>query len=102
MQDEPAHWKGYYSQLHSKAVLDMYYSLSDRLRYYWPHPAINDAVNIMLVNLSNVNIPLGMISQYFPEQFQRVLANKSLLQPKNLIINRIQDVLSLYAAGCDQ
>ncbi|MBA7802798.1 tagatose-bisphosphate aldolase subunit GatZ [Citrobacter freundii] len=102
MQDEPGYWKSYYSPLHSKAVVDMHYSLSDRLRYYWPHQAINDSVNKMTTNLSNTDIPLGMISQYFPEQFQRVLADKTQLQPKNLIITRIQDVLSLYATGCDQ
>lgn len=102
MQDEPGYWKSYYNPLHSKAVIDMHYSLSDRLRYYWPHQAINDAVNKMTDNLSKADIPLGMISQYFPDQFQRVLADKSLLTPHNLIITRIQDVLSLYASGCNQ
>lgn len=101
MQDEPGYWKNYYSTLHSKAMIDLHFSLSDRLRYYWPHPTINKAVNKMFANLESVTLPLGVISQYFPEQFQRINAKQIPLTPKNLVLFRIQDVLRLYAYGCD-
>ncbi|MCQ4969273.1 MULTISPECIES: tagatose-bisphosphate aldolase subunit GatZ [Atlantibacter] len=101
MQDEPGYWKNYYSTLHSKAMIDLHFSLSDRLRYYWPHPTINSAVNTLFANLEKVSLPLGVVSQYFPEQFQRINAKQIPLTPKNLVLFRIQDVLRLYAFGCD-
>jgi D-tagatose-1,6-bisphosphate aldolase subunit GatZ/KbaZ len=100
MQDEPNYWKKYYSPVHSKAVIDIHFSLSDRLRYYWPHERIEQAVNKLFANLENVNLPLGILSQYFPEQFQRILSQELTATPEALVINKIQDVLRAYAYGC--
>lgn len=100
MQDKPQYWKDYYSPVFSKALIDIQFSLSDRLRYYWPDERINQAVATLFTNLSSVDIPLGAVSQYFPDQFQRVLKDKQNYQPRNLVLTRIQDVLGLYASGC--
>ncbi|TKI04084.1 tagatose-bisphosphate aldolase subunit GatZ [Martelella alba] len=100
MQDEPDYWKNYYSPLHSKARVDMHFSLSDRLRYYWPHVRINKAVDKLFANLEGIALPLGIVSQFFPEQFQRVLRQEAVLTPMNLVLLRIQDVLRLYRYGC--
>ncbi|EAV1661745.1 tagatose-bisphosphate aldolase subunit GatZ [Klebsiella variicola] len=102
MLDEPQYWKDYYSKTFSRAAIDRHYSLSDRVRYYWPHSDINHAVEKMLDNLSQVEIPLGMISQFFPEQFQNILSGQTEIKPEALIIKRIQNVLALYSAGCNQ
>ncbi|OAT52873.1 tagatose-bisphosphate aldolase subunit GatZ [Providencia heimbachae] len=102
MLDEPKYWKDYYSPIYSKAAIDRHYSLSDRLRYYWPHTEINNSVEKMLSNLSQVEIPLGIVSQLFPEQFKNILSKKIILTPKNLIIAHIQSVLALYSFGCNQ
>ncbi len=102
MQDEPEYWKKYYSPIHSKAVIDIHFSLSDRLRYYWPHDRIALAVNKLFDNLNNVALPLGVLSQYFPDQFQRILNKELTGTPKELVLSKIQDVLRAYAYGCDQ
>lgn len=101
MQDKPEYWKDYYSPVYSKALIDIQFSLSDRLRYYWPDERINQAVATLFDNLNQIVLPLGAVSQYFPEQFQRVLKDPANGQPKALVLNRIQDVLRLYASGCD-
>ncbi|BBU82720.1 D-tagatose-1,6-bisphosphate aldolase subunit GatZ [Escherichia coli] len=62
MLDEPQYWKKYYRTGFNDSLLDIRYSLSDRIRYYWPHSRIKNSVETMMVNLEGVDIPLGMIS----------------------------------------
>lgn len=64
MLDEPQYWKKYYRPGFNDSLLDIRYSLSDRIRYYWPHSRIKNSVETMMVNLEGMEIPLGMISQY--------------------------------------
>lgn len=100
MQDEPEYWQKYYSSQHSKAMVDLYFSLSDRIRYYWPHKRIQSAVKKLLKNLSDTEIPLGLLSQYLPEQVQKVLQGTLKSSPDALITDKIQQVLADYAYGC--
>ncbi|GKX61176.1 tagatose-bisphosphate aldolase subunit GatZ [Leminorella grimontii] len=102
MLDEPGYWKKYYSDVFSHSLLDIHFSLSDRIRYYWPHQRINQSVDTLMANLQNVRIPLGLVSQYFAQQFERVMENKLRLTPENLVMDKIQDVLRAYAYGCGE
>lgn len=102
MQDEPKYWKKYYDPRHSKAMIDLHYSLSDRIRYYWPEARISRAIDKLVTNLSAVQIPLGMLSQYFPLQFSRLLTGECETDPHSLIRDKIQEVLRAYAYGCDE
>lgn len=101
MLDEPGYWKKYYRPAYSQALVDIHYSLSDRIRYYWPNNRINNAFDHLIGNLSGFEIPLGLLSQYMPKQFQRVLSGSLRSDPHYLIIDKIQDVLRDYAYGCD-
>ncbi|MWT91401.1 tagatose-bisphosphate aldolase subunit GatZ, partial [Escherichia coli] len=42
--DEPQYWKKYYRTGFNDSLLDIRYSLSDRIRYYWPHSRIKNRV----------------------------------------------------------
>ncbi|WP_233119079.1 tagatose-bisphosphate aldolase subunit GatZ [Aggregatibacter actinomycetemcomitans] len=102
MQDEPKYWSKYYSPQHSKAMIDLHFSLSDRIRYYWPNERINSTVEKLIANLSAENIPLGLLSQYLPDQYRKVLLEKIPAKPTALILDKIQQVLSDYAFGCNE
>ncbi len=39
MRADPKHWRGHYAE-GDQLDLDLQYSLSDRIRYYWPYPAV--------------------------------------------------------------
>ena len=65
-------------------MVDIHFSLSDRIRYYWPHPRIRQSVEKLIANLSTTSLPLGLIAA----------------TPQNLIIDKIQDVLRAYRFGC--
>jgi D-tagatose-1,6-bisphosphate aldolase subunit GatZ/KbaZ len=100
MLNEPDYWKKYYRPTWSQAMVDIHFSLSDRIRYYWPHPRIRQSVDKLLANLDSLTLPLGLISQYMPVQFERVTAQTLAPTPQALVIDRIQDVLRAYRYGC--
>ncbi|MCL7791367.1 class II D-tagatose-bisphosphate aldolase non-catalytic subunit, partial [Pasteurella multocida] len=102
MQDDPKYWQKYYSPPHSKTMVDLHFSLSDRIRYYWPNERINQAVEKLRQNLDDVTIPLGLLSQYLPVQYRKVLSDEITAKPTTLIIDKIQQVLSDYEFGCHQ
>ncbi|NCG52881.1 tagatose-bisphosphate aldolase subunit GatZ [Serratia fonticola] len=100
MLDEPDYWKKYYHPTFSRSLIDLHFSLSDRIRYYWPHPRIAQSMTTLLNNLDQQEIPAGLLSQYFPLQYQRVMERKLAKQPHALMIDKIQDVLRAYRFGC--
>lgn len=100
MQDNPKYWSKYYSPQHSKAMIDLHFSLSDRIRYYWPNERINHAVEKLIQNLSDTSIPLGLLSQYLPDQYRLIVEGILKAEPNELILNKIQQVLANYAFGC--
>lgn len=100
MLDEPGYWKKYYNPTFSLSLIDLHFSLSDRIRYYWPHVRINRAMDVLIANLQSTDIPLGLLSQYLPAQFERVMAGELNSDPHELIIDKIQDVLRAYHFGC--
>lgn len=102
MLNEPGYWKKYYRPTWSEAMVDIHFSLSDRIRYYWPHPRIRQSVEKLIANLSATTLPLGLLSQYLPLQFERVLHNEIAATPQNLISDKIQDVLRAYRFGCSE
>lgn len=101
MLDEPGYWKKYYRPAFTQSLVDIHYSLSDRIRYYWPNGRISDALSALIANLDRQAIPLGLLSQYLPKQFDRVLSGYLAADPHSLIIDKIQDVLRDYAWGCN-
>lgn len=100
MLNEPDYWKKYYRPTWSQAMVDIHFSLSDRIRYYWPHPRIRQSVDKLIANLGTLTLPLGLVSQYLPVQFERLTAQTLAATPQDLILDKIQDVLRAYRYGC--
>jgi len=66
MLAEPKNWKHYYSGDELALHFQRHYSLSDRIRYYWPEPEISAAVERLLAALAESKIPPPLIHQYLP------------------------------------
>ncbi|HFE64129.1 MAG TPA: hypothetical protein ENK14_06910, partial [Caldithrix sp.] len=73
------------------------FSFSDRLRYYWPEPKVKAALDLLLQNLSEVTIPLSLLSQYLPLQYRRIRQGKIRNSPVSLILDKIMEVTGSYA-----
>lgn len=100
MRRDPRHWSAYYTDPLSES-LDLQYSLSDRIRYYWVVPEVLAACETMLANLSRHPIPLALLNQYLPEQYPAVRAGLLANEPRELVFDAVAHVLEGYAAACD-
>ncbi|HVN53288.1 MAG TPA: class II D-tagatose-bisphosphate aldolase, non-catalytic subunit [Anaerolineaceae bacterium] len=97
MLTHPEHWQRYYPGAPAEQRLMRRFSLSDRIRYYWPRPAVQAAQERLLANLSQAAIPPGLANQFFPDE---VDLSGDPPAPDDLIYRRIRRVLEDYRAAC--
>jgi D-tagatose-1,6-bisphosphate aldolase subunit GatZ/KbaZ len=102
MLREPGNWMSYYAGDPVEQKLLRLYSYSDRVRYYWHRPEIAAAVTRLISNLSSVTIPESMLSRYLPAQYLRRRKHEIAGDPVSLIVDKVRDVLRIYAAGCNE
>jgi D-tagatose-1,6-bisphosphate aldolase subunit GatZ/KbaZ len=100
MTMNPRFWNKYYSTDGPRLALDQEYSLSDRIRYYWPVPAVESALNRLLGNLDASPPPLTLLSQYLPLQYAAIRAGRIRLRSRDLVLYSIEQVLQQYSAAC--
>ena len=100
MLRDPKDWEPYYAGSAAERKLLRKYSYSDRVRYYWHRPEIAAAVERLELNLSALKIPESMLSRYMPEQYLRVREGGISGDPVALIVDKVRDVLRVYAAAC--
>jgi D-tagatose-1,6-bisphosphate aldolase subunit GatZ/KbaZ len=99
MLDQPAEWQRYYTGTPEDQAIARRYSYSDRMRYYWPDPAIDAAVRTLLENLGSRDLPEPLLSAFLPAQYARVRRDELVASPRELVIDRVRDVLRTYAAA---
>ena len=100
MSADPRHWQKYYHSSGAQLLLDQQYSLSDRLRYYWPVATVERALAKLLSNLEASPPPLTLLSQYLPQQYAAVRAGNLKVSVRELVLNHIDLVLQQYGAAC--
>jgi D-tagatose-1,6-bisphosphate aldolase subunit GatZ/KbaZ len=66
MLADPRHWRPFYPEDRTRAALARRYSRSDRSRYYWPVPAVQQALAKLHENLESTGLPDELVSQYLP------------------------------------
>ncbi len=101
MVKNPKHWQKHYHGSDEELRYCRKYSYSDRVRYYWPEPQIQKALNLLFENLSQRPVPLTLLSQYMPGQYHNVRAEKIANNPVELIRDKIMEVISCYAYACN-
>lgn len=100
MLSEPKYWQKYYPGDGATQAYKRKYSFSDRLRYYWPDEKIQQAVAKLVPNLKQNPISLSLLSQYMPCQYHAVSEGTIANDVEAIIINRIQDIIGIYARAC--
>ena len=100
MVADPSRWNSYYVGDEDTQRIQRRYSFSDRLRYYLPDAPINAAQEKLLDNLTAVEIPLPLISQYLPLQYERVMRGQLSADPRALAMDRVKDALRPYSYAC--
>jgi D-tagatose-1,6-bisphosphate aldolase subunit GatZ/KbaZ len=102
MAANPRHWEKYYLSTGAQRAVDQQYSLSDRVRYYWPVPSVDQALARLLANLEQHPPPLTLLSQYLPQQYAAVRAGTLAPSARELVLHHVQQVLQQYAAACGE
>jgi D-tagatose-1,6-bisphosphate aldolase subunit GatZ/KbaZ len=100
MRGEPNHWHKYYHAEGSALDLQLQYSLSDRIRYYWPHPEIAAAQERLFANLRSSRPSLALVSQHLPLVYPAVRAGETSLDPAELVMAHIGATLEAYYGAC--
>jgi D-tagatose-1,6-bisphosphate aldolase subunit GatZ/KbaZ len=100
MLANPVYWEKYYSGDESELRFARKYSFSDRSRYYWPFPDVQQALSKLFENLDGKTVPLTLLSQYMPVQYNKVRSGELANSPKAWVYDKIMTVLSDYAFAC--
>lgn len=101
MRGEPRYWNGYYHERGRALEVTLQYSLSDRIRYYWPNPDVQAAVERLLTALRDDPPPPPLISQHLPLAFVRLRDRGEALTPEALIMDHVGAVLDDYHDACN-
>jgi len=100
MREQPKYWQKYYHTVGKPLTVDLQYSLSDRVRYYWPDPAIETARLILFQNLGATPAPISLLSQHLPRALQAVRDGSATRDPLSLAMAHVSAVLDDYHHAC--
>jgi D-tagatose-1,6-bisphosphate aldolase subunit GatZ/KbaZ len=103
MREHPEHWQKYYAEP-ARVSLDLQFSLSDRIRYYWASPAVAQACEALVARLESRGqpVPLTLLSQYLPRVCDGVRAGDVGNDVRSLLREGVAHVLRDYASACNQ
>lgn len=100
MREQPGHWRRYYHSQDDALSIDLQYSLSDRIRYYWPDPAIEQARQRLFANLQANPPPIPLIGQFLPHALHALRTGTASNEPLSLAMAHIGAVLDDYYHAC--
>ncbi|HZY34280.1 MAG TPA: class II D-tagatose-bisphosphate aldolase, non-catalytic subunit, partial [Rhodanobacter sp.] len=80
--------------------VDLQYSLSDRIRYYWPDPAIEQARQRLFDNLRANPPPMSLISQFLPHALRALRTGVATRDPLSLTMAHLRAALDDYHHAC--
>ncbi len=96
MIKNPEYWIKHYHGNDKEKQISRIYSYSDRIRYYWNNPKVSEAVTKLMQNLENMTIPLTLLSQFLPNQYNEIRKGKVHNKTEEIIFSKIEEVLSTY------
>ncbi|KRG72082.1 D-tagatose-bisphosphate aldolase, class II, non-catalytic subunit [Pseudoxanthomonas dokdonensis] len=100
MHEQPVHWRRYYHGNGHALDIDLQYSLSDRIRYYWPDASIELARRQLFDNLRDNPPPISLVSQFLPHALHALRNGTATLDPQSLAMAHVSAVLDDYHHAC--
>ena len=62
VRENPKHWRSHYAE---KDISKWHFSYADRIRYYWPLPAVQEAVDNLILTFDNLKISEHILVESF-------------------------------------
>jgi D-tagatose-1,6-bisphosphate aldolase subunit GatZ/KbaZ len=100
MLRNPAYWLSYYRGSEDEIRLARVYSYSDRCRYYWGDPTVQQELARLRANLDSSSPLLTLVSQYLPLQYEAIRSGYLRAHAESMIQDHIRTVLRVYSAAC--
>ncbi len=100
MRQFPKYWERYYHGDGQPLTVDLQYSLSDRVRYYWPDPDIEKARVRLFDNLRANPPPISLLSQHLPHSLHALREGAATRDPLSLAVAHVSAVLDDYHHAC--
>jgi len=99
MNINKSHWSSYYQTGDTQTLL---FSLSDRIRYYWDIPEVQQRVDQLLEELSGVRFSVGILSQFFPRlgSLEDIVTRLDSYHSKQIVLDLIDAELTRYENAC--
>ncbi len=94
MLKNPKYWINHYKGDEKEISFKRAYSFSDRIRYYLNNERVKEAINKLFANLNE--IPLSLLSQYMPIQYQKIREGSLAINPEDLVLDRIINTIDDY------
>jgi D-tagatose-1,6-bisphosphate aldolase subunit GatZ/KbaZ len=96
MINQPKYWQQHYKGNKREVAFARRYSYSDRIRYYWPHKEIDEALNRLFQNIGDYPLPLTLISHYLPAQYWAIRDGQISNSPIDIVRDKILEIYHLY------
>ena len=96
MLEDDSNWKKHYKGEELEKRLLRKYSFSDRCRYYFSIPVVEQAIIKLFDNLDNTGIPMHLLHQYMPLQYVHVRDNKVNAEAKELVKDSVRFIVENY------
>ncbi len=100
MLDNPEYWQGHYQGSEGEKAFQRKFSLSDRIRYYWRKPQVEQAVAKLIANWAGREIPPSLVSQFLPDTQMEKRTQQETRTAESLIQEKIRSVLDTYYQAC--
>ena len=98
MLDNPKNWQKHYHGSDEDKRIARKYSYSDRCRYYFSTAEIKAAIAKLFANIDSVagKIPAGLLSQFMPRQYKRVMDGKLAVKADLLVKDYVVECTDDY------
>lgn len=100
MMAAPKNWDRYYHGTDAERALQRHFSYSDRIRYYWPAPAAEQAVMELFDLLGDRVLPETLISQHLGGLYSDVRAGDLVPKARELAIAAVEQLTQDYISAC--
>ena len=85
MLANPKNWQKHYHGTEEELAFARKYSFSDRARYYIGDEKVQGSIDKLLSNLEETGIPMSILHQYLPKQYDKIVAGELANKPVELI-----------------
>jgi D-tagatose-bisphosphate aldolase class II non-catalytic subunit len=96
----PENWAKYYEGSDAELALQRHFSYSDRMRYYWPQPDADAAVELLFEVLGDTRLPETLIGQYLGARYEAVRNGHVVPTARGLALASVESLMQDYISAC--